>query len=51
MFAASYLPSLLVPLTGLIFPAVAMALLFVYIEREEPTGLEKPAPYQNKSPN
>ena len=32
---ASFLPSILVPLVGLVFPAVAMALFFVYIEREE----------------
>jgi photosystem I subunit 8 len=33
--AASYLPSILVPLVGLVFPAVAMASLFLYIEKEE----------------
>ena len=32
--AASFLPSILVPTVGLLFPAVAMALLFLYIERE-----------------
>jgi photosystem I subunit 8 len=32
---ASYLPSLFVPLVGLIFPAIAMASLFVYIEKQE----------------
>jgi photosystem I subunit VIII len=32
--AASFLPSVLVPLVGLVFPAVAMALLFVYIEQD-----------------
>lgn len=37
--AASFLPAILVPLTGLVFPAVAMALLFLYIEREDPTGV------------
>lgn len=31
----TFLPSLLVPLTGLVFSAVAFALLFVYIERED----------------
>jgi photosystem I subunit 8 len=31
---ASYLPSILVPLIGIIFPAIAMALLFIYIETE-----------------
>nr|QWK41857.1 photosystem I protein I [Protohalopteris sp.] len=30
----NYLPSILVPLTGLVFPAVAMGLLFIYIEKE-----------------
>ena len=33
--AASYLPSILVPLVGLVFPAIAMASLFLYIEKEE----------------
>lgn len=33
--AAAYLPSVLVPLVGLVFPAIAMASLFLYIEREE----------------
>jgi photosystem I subunit 8 len=32
---ASYLPSILVPLVGLVFPAVAMATLFLYIEQDE----------------
>nr|YP_010270959.1 photosystem I subunit VIII [Pteris semipinnata]UJY97904.1 photosystem I subunit VIII [Pteris semipinnata] len=32
---ASYLPSILVPLVGLLFPAVTMASLFLYIERDE----------------
>jgi len=32
--AASFLPSILVPTVGLVFPAVAMAFLFIYIERE-----------------
>jgi photosystem I subunit VIII len=31
--AASFLPTLLVPMVGLVFPAVAMAALFLYIER------------------
>ncbi|NJM96351.1 MAG: photosystem I reaction center subunit VIII [Phormidesmis sp. RL_2_1] len=31
--AASFLPTLLVPFVGLVFPAVAMAALFLYIER------------------
>jgi len=29
------LPSLLVPLIGVIFPAIAMASLFLYIEKDE----------------
>ena len=29
------LPSILVPLVGLVLPAIAMASLFFYIEREE----------------
>ncbi|MBE9177014.1 photosystem I reaction center subunit VIII [Oculatella sp. LEGE 06141] len=37
--AASYLPSIFVPLIGWVFPAVTMALLFIYIEREDPSGL------------
>lgn len=38
---ASFLPTLLVPTVGLVFPAVAMAALFLYIERGQattPTG-------------
>ena len=30
-----YLPSILVPLVGLVFPAIAMAGLFLYIEKEQ----------------
>ncbi|OLP16282.1 photosystem I reaction center subunit VIII [Leptolyngbya sp. 'hensonii'] len=37
--AASYLPSIFVPLVGLVFPAVTMALLFLYVEREDPAGI------------
>lgn len=33
--AASYLPSILVPLVGLVFPAITMVSLFLYIEKEE----------------
>lgn len=33
--SASFLPSILVPLTGLVFPAVAMAFMLVYIERDD----------------
>ncbi len=32
--AASFLPSILVPTVGLVFPAIAMAFLFLYIERD-----------------
>lgn len=31
----SYLPSILVPLVGIVFPGIAMALLFIYIEKDE----------------
>nr|UEQ11960.1 photosystem I subunit VIII [Kumanoa mahlacensis] len=31
---ATYLPSILVPLVGIVFPGIAMALLFLYIEQE-----------------
>jgi len=37
--SASFLPSILVPLVGLVFPAVTMAFLFIYIEREDPSGI------------
>ncbi|MEO1093925.1 MAG: photosystem I reaction center subunit VIII [Cyanobacteria bacterium J06638_28] len=33
--AASFLPSILVPLVGIVFPAAAMAFLFLYIESDE----------------
>lgn len=33
--SAQFLPSILVPLVGLVFPAVAMASMFLYIEKEE----------------
>lgn len=32
---ASYLPAILVPLVGLVFPAITMASLFLYIEQDE----------------
>nr|YP_004376521.1 photosystem I subunit VIII [Ptilidium ciliare var. pulcherrimum]YP_009667823.1 photosystem I subunit VIII [Porella perrottetiana]YP_009667907.1 photosystem I subunit VIII [Radula japonica]YP_009668155.1 photosystem I subunit VIII [Plagiochila chinensis]YP_009668405.1 photosystem I subunit VIII [Calypogeia fissa]YP_009943747.1 photosystem I subunit VIII [Douinia plicata]YP_010399909.1 photosystem I subunit I [Nowellia curvifolia]YP_010704968.1 photosystem I subunit VIII [Porella grandiloba len=32
---ASYLPSIFVPLVGLVFPAITMASLFIYIERDD----------------
>jgi photosystem I subunit 8 len=38
-YAASYLPSILVPAVGLVFPLVASAFLFLYIEREDPSGI------------
>nr|YP_010728845.1 photosystem I subunit VIII [Lithothamnion corallioides]WEA77019.1 photosystem I subunit VIII [Lithothamnion corallioides] len=31
---ASYLPSILVPIIGIVFPGLSMALLFIYIEQE-----------------
>jgi len=37
--AAGYLPSILVPMVGLVLPAVAFALWFLYIEREDPRGI------------
>lgn len=33
--SAQILPSILVPLAGLVFPAIAMASMFLYIEKEE----------------
>jgi photosystem I subunit 8 len=33
--SASYLPSILVPLVGLVFPAVSMIGLFLYIEQQQ----------------
>nr|YP_010336025.1 photosystem I subunit VIII [Tsunamia transpacifica]QUE27915.1 PsaI [Tsunamia transpacifica]UNJ14431.1 photosystem I subunit VIII [Tsunamia transpacifica] len=32
---AAYLPSILVPLVGIVFPACSMALLFIYIEQSD----------------
>ena len=32
---ATFLPSIFVPLVGLVFPAVTMAELFLYIEKEQ----------------
>nr|QQP22355.1 photosystem I subunit VIII [Cryptophyta sp. CCMP2293] len=32
---AAYLPSILTPLVGLIFPALTMAFAFIYIEQDE----------------
>ncbi|AUS99676.1 MULTISPECIES: photosystem I reaction center subunit VIII [Nostocales] len=33
--AASFLPSIFVPLTGLVFSAATMAFMFLYIERDD----------------
>ncbi|MBD2243911.1 photosystem I reaction center subunit VIII [Nostoc sp. FACHB-892] len=33
--AASFIPSILVPLVGLVFPAVTFAFFFLYIERDD----------------
>jgi photosystem I subunit 8 len=33
-YAASYLPTMLVPLVGMVFPAVALGLLFIHIESD-----------------
>nr|YP_010595138.1 photosystem I reaction center subunit VIII [Paralia sulcata]WAJ57873.1 photosystem I reaction center subunit VIII [Paralia sulcata] len=35
--AASFLPAILVPLVGLIFPAFSMALFFIYISLDDVT--------------
>nr|YP_010892638.1 photosystem I subunit VIII [Pleurozia subinflata]URH13455.1 photosystem I subunit VIII [Pleurozia subinflata]WKR35157.1 photosystem I subunit VIII [Pleurozia subinflata] len=32
---ASFLPSIFVPFVGLVFPAIIMASLFIYIERDD----------------
>ena len=31
---SSYLPSILVPIVGILFPGISMALLFLYIEQD-----------------
>nr|YP_009395527.1 photosystem I reaction center subunit VIII [Vertebrata isogona]ARW64663.1 photosystem I reaction center subunit VIII [Vertebrata isogona] len=31
---SSYLPSILTPLIGILFPGIGMALLFIYIEQD-----------------
>ena len=33
--AAAFLPSILVPIVGLVFPAFSMALFFIYISSNE----------------
>lgn len=35
LFTSSFLPSLLVPLTCLVFPAIGLIFMFLYIERED----------------
>nr|UIO59380.1 photosystem I reaction center subunit VIII [Chlorella desiccata (nom. nud.)] len=35
VMTSAMLPSILVPLVGLVFPAVAMASMFLYIEKEQ----------------
>jgi photosystem I reaction center subunit VIII len=32
---SSYLPPIFVPIVGIIFPAFGMALLFIYIQKDE----------------
>lgn len=32
---ASYLPAILVPLVGIVFPGLSMSFLFYYIEKDE----------------
>jgi len=38
-YAASFLPTILVPIIGWVFPAITMAFLFIYIEREDASGI------------
>nr|YP_009495997.1 photosystem I subunit VIII [Rhizosolenia setigera]AWT38437.1 photosystem I subunit VIII [Rhizosolenia setigera] len=33
--AAAFLPSILVPLVGLIFPAFSMALFFIFVQADD----------------
>ena len=33
--AAAFLPSILVPIVGLVFPAISMALWFIYISIDD----------------
>ena len=33
--AASFLPSILVPIVGIVFPALSMALFFIYISVDD----------------
>jgi len=32
---SSYLPAIFVPIVGIVFPLISMALLFIYIEQED----------------
>ena len=32
---AAFLPAILVPIVGLIFPAISMALLFIYVSLDD----------------
>jgi len=38
-YAASFLPWILIPVTTWLVPAVVFGLFFLYIEREDPTGI------------
>jgi photosystem I subunit 8 len=33
--AASFLPSILVPIVGIVFPALSMALFFIYVSIDD----------------
>jgi photosystem I subunit 8 len=33
--AASYLPAILVPIVGIVFPAISMALWFLYVSLDD----------------
>jgi photosystem I subunit 8 len=32
---SSYLPAIFVPIVGIIFPAISMALFFIYVQQED----------------
>jgi photosystem I reaction center subunit VIII len=32
---SSYLPAIFVPIVGIVFPLISMALFFVFVERED----------------
>ncbi|MBF2028944.1 MAG: photosystem I reaction center subunit VIII [Oscillatoriales cyanobacterium C42_A2020_001] len=38
-YAASFLPWILIPVVTWLLPAITMGLLFLYIEREDPSGI------------